>query len=223
MARRPRVTVMRCSWASRVMARWAVLTATWWVAASAGGTARQTARSAARSAGGFTVRAQDTGVGPNLGGPALHQSQHRDLESESGRALEIAPSVQARGERGGGESEDAEGRDRGDRGDGEPGGVRVVEPRQQPGACTGRSSVLRPTTNPSRPARREPALPASANPMCSKALRHNDVRRACLTVKPSNCSANVRTGQSWLSQKNRRTCNRNTTGWPATGLSASPR
>jgi hypothetical protein len=83
--------------------------------------------------------------------------------------------------------------------------------------------VLRLAASPSRAHRREPALPASANPMCSNAVRHNDVRRACLTVNPSTCSANVRTAQPLLSQKNRRTCSRNTIGCPATDPSASPR
>lgn len=39
-------------------------------------------------------------------------------------------------------------------------------------ACTRRSGVLRAATRPSWTARRDPALPASANPMCSSTVRH---------------------------------------------------
>jgi hypothetical protein len=46
-------------------------------------------------------------------------------------------------------------------------------------ACTSRNSVLRPAHGPSRVDRHEPARPASASPMCSKAVQHNDIRRAC--------------------------------------------
>jgi NAD(P)-dependent dehydrogenase (short-subunit alcohol dehydrogenase family) len=90
-------------------------------------------------------------------------------------------------------------------------------------ACTSFNRVPRLATSPHSAASRAPALPASASPMCSNAVRHNDVRRACLAVTPSICSANVPTGHVLLSQKNRRIRNRSTTGWPATGPSATLR
>src|SRR5688500_6622286 len=60
-------------------------------------------------------------------------------------------------------------------------------------------------------------LPGGSTPnhplMCSNTARHHAVRRTCLAVNPSTCSANVHTTHSLVSQKNRRTCSRNTTGW----------
>lgn len=53
-------------------------------------------------------------------------------------------------------------------------------------------STLR--TSPSLAAKRDPARPASANPICSNTLRHTEVRRACLAVRSPTRSANVAAG-----------------------------
>jgi hypothetical protein len=49
------------------------------------------------------------------------------------------------------------------------------------------------------------------------------VRREYREVRPSICSANVITGQSGATQKNRRTASRITTGLPPIAASASRR
>ena len=72
-------------------------------------------------------------------------------------------------------------------------------------ALTRRISVNRETAAPSTRASRDPARPASASATRSSRLRGPAVRRWCLAVSPSTCSANVATGQAGLSQMRRRT------------------
>ena len=72
-------------------------------------------------------------------------------------------------------------------------------------ALTRRISVNRETAAPSTRASRDPARPASASATRSSRSRSPAVRRWCLAVSPSTCSANVAAGQAGLSQMRRRT------------------
>ena len=72
-------------------------------------------------------------------------------------------------------------------------------------------------------ANRDPARPASANPIAANAPCTPILLRACRSVNPGTCSTNVQVRQSTWSQKNRRTVNHTATGRPEMGRSAGCR
>jgi hypothetical protein len=83
--------------------------------------------------------------------------------------------------------------------------------------------VFRLAGNPSTAANRAPALPASATLIEVSIARDKGVLRACRVATLAGCSVKVRTTHSLLSQENRRTRKRSTTGRPAIEASASLR